>query len=43
MAWSWLGVAGHGTEAEQSGGRAETGALREGGGDPAMTAFPYMV
>lgn len=43
MAWSRLGVAGHGTEAEQSGGRAETGALREGGGDPAMTAFPYMV
>lgn len=43
MAWSWLGVAGHGTEAEQSGGRAETGARREGDGDPAMTAFPYMV
>lgn len=48
MAWSRLGVAGHGTEAEQSGacrdrGRAEMGARRDGGGDPAMPAFPYMV
>lgn len=42
MAWSRLGVAGHGTEAEQSGGRAEMGACRDGGGDPAMTAFPYI-
>lgn len=43
VAWSWLAVAGHETEAEQSGGRAETGACRDGGGDPDMTAFPNMV